>query len=288
MPHVVVGCGGAISAPVVLAAKVRRIPTVVQEQNVVPGLTNRLLGKVANLVAISFHESRSFFPKRKKVVVTGNPIRRLFLGIPRSEAIEKLGLDPKRKTLVILGGSLGAQAINETMLQAYSSLRHLDKLQVVHITGKKGFDEVSQKLSQIKSSSDKLIYKVLLYSNQVGLIYSAADLVLSRAGASTVSELTAWGKPAILVPYPHAPQDHQERNAQILKAQGGSKIIRNQDLKSGTVLEVVERYLFNEHALEKMRVSMRSLAKPEAGKNLAKLVSEVAMDEKSTEAEELG
>lgn len=288
LPHVVVGCGGAVTAPVALAAFVRRVPTVIQEQNVIPGLTNRLLGKVARVIAVSFDETKPFFPRRKRVVVTGNPIRRIFLEVPRFEAIRELELDPARKTLVVLGGSLGAQVINEATLDAYASLRHLDTLQIVHITGERNFDDVSQKLSRLKSPDDKLIYKVIPYSDQIWLIYSAADLVLARAGASTVTELTALGKPALLVPYPYAPRAHQEKNARILEAQGGAKVIRNEELKGETVVEAIKRYLYEERELEKMRMGMRALAKPQAGKNLAKLVSEAALDEKSTEEEEMG
>lgn len=288
LPHVVIGCGGAVTAPVVLAAFARRVPTVIQEQNVIPGLTNRLLGKVVRAIAVSFEESKSFFPRRKRVIVTGNPIRRIFLEASRLEAIEKLKLDPARKTLVILGGSLGAQVINEAALDAYPSLCQLDTLQIVHITGEKNFDNVSRKLSKLKGSHDKLIYEVIPYSDEIWLIYSAADLVLARAGASTVTELIALGKPALLVPYPYAPRAHQEKNARILEAQGGAKVIPNDDLKGETVVEAVKRYLYEESELEKMRMGMRALAKPQAARNLARLVNEVALDEKSTEEEEMG
>jgi UDP-N-acetylglucosamine--N-acetylmuramyl-(pentapeptide) pyrophosphoryl-undecaprenol N-acetylglucosamine transferase len=278
LPDIVIGCGGAVSAPVVMAARYHKIPTLIHEQNVVPGLTNRLLSKFASVIAISFIDSRAYFPNRKKTELTGNPIRQGVLDVSREEAFSAFDFDGRRKTLTVFGGSQGARTINEAVISCYHLIRDKD-IQVLHITGEGDYSYVSQRMSSVKKSTDRLVYKARSYLDRMGLAYAASDLVLARAGATTVAELSAWGCPALLVPYPYAPRAHQERNAQVLKSAGAAEIIPNRELSGENLASAINQCLFNDEILARMGQNMKNLAKPKAARRLAELVLETAKSE---------
>lgn len=278
LPHIVVGCGGAVSAPVVMAARYCKIPTLIHEQNVIPGLTNRLLSRFASAIAISFEDSRTYFPGRKRVELTGNPIRRGVLDVSRKEALSTFDFDSRRKTLAVFGGSQGARTVNEAVISSYPFIRDRG-IQILHLTGEGDYPYVSQRMSAVTKPTDRVVYRARPYLDQMGLAYAASDLVVTRAGATTVAELTAWGCPAILVPYPYAPRAHQERNARVLKAAGGAKIILNKELDGENLAGVICKFLFNEGMLDKMAQEMKNLGKPEAARHLAEMVLETAMKE---------
>lgn len=282
-PTVVVGCGGAVSAPVVLAASWAGVPVVVQEQNVIPGLTNRLVGRVATLIAASFEGSRRYFPRRKRVVVTGNPVRRTHLGLNRAAAAKKLGLDAGRRTVLVLGGTLGAQAINRAAVEAYDAWRDERTLQVIHITGEANLSDVSAALERLRRPSDDLLYQAIPYADEIGLFYAAADLVIARAGASTCSELAVWNKPAVLVPYPHATRAHQDANAQVVSDAGGAHVMRNEDLSGRILAQTTAALLADAKTLDRMRLGMKAVARPDAAAKLAGLVEEVSLEDESTD-----
>lgn len=226
-PDAVVGMGGYISFPVVLAARARGIPVVIHEQNCLPGLANRVLSVFAGKIAVSFEESEKYFPKAK-TIFTGNPVRPdLFTGRPE-EAYADLGLSRDKVTVLVFGGSQGAVRLNHAVVQTVPLLgEYKSKVQFVHLTGR-GKNEKEKAEEGYRKLGVKAV--VLEYLESIGKAYSAADVIISRAGATTVSELTILHKPAILVPFPHATGNHQEYNALNLVKKGNAIMIREKDL----------------------------------------------------------
>lgn len=226
-PDIVIGVGGYVTGPVVLSAFILRIPIVIQEQNFFPGMTNKILGRLADKIAVSFEETEKYF-SRKKVVHTGNPIRR--------EILEELKTDhPKDQgsgfTIFIFGGSQGARGINRAMIEGLDHLNEFkDFLKIIHQTGKGDEEWVREEYKRkgFWAEVQSFIYDIVRK-------YKEADLVICRAGATTISELTAAGKPAILIPFPYAANNHQEINAKRLKVAGAAEMILEKDL-SGEVL----------------------------------------------------
>lgn len=226
-PDAVVGMGGYISFPVIIAAALKRIPVVIHEQNSIPGLANRLLKYFASKIAVSFEDSEKFFPK-SKTIFTGNPVRQdIFTTIPE-EAYKALNLDPKRVTLFVFGGSQGAAKLNQVVIDTLPLLdEYRAKVQFIHITGK-----LDGEKARIEKGYAKHGFKatVLPYLDRIGLAYTAADLIICRAGATTISELMIVHKPAILVPFPYATANHQQLNALNMVKKGNAIMIKEKDL----------------------------------------------------------
>jgi len=275
-PDVVVGMGAYVSLPVVGAAVLRQIPTVIHEQNAVPGLVNRVLGRVATAVAVSYPGMDEFFPPDKRVVFTGNPIREEVFLAGKKEAIEAFDLVETRKSLLIFGGSRGAQKINDAVVEAYDMWRHNDGLQIIHATGKINYEPVKGAIDKLKSSGDGLIYRAYPYIDNMGLAYAGTDLLVCRSGATTIAEATARGLPAVLIPYPYATDNHQEKNARRLEELGAAKVILDRDLTGKSLHEAVDSLILNEDALLSMAEASKKFGRPDASEKLAGLVAEVA------------
>ncbi len=254
-PDVVIGVGGYASAPMLLAARFLGKRTAIHEQNALPGVTNRTLGKFVERVFISFPDSVGFFPGGK-VVVSGNPLRKEIL-----EGLKgKVKVEGKR-SLLIFGGSLGAHRINTVVLEM---IRHLDepnKWRITHQTGEKDYKETEEGYLGADWQAD-----VRPFIYDMASAYTWADLVICRAGATTVAELTAAGKPAILIPYPFAADDHQRVNAESLVNVGGAVMILEKELTGERLAREVERLLGDSEMLKKMGESARKLARVDAAK----------------------
>jgi len=274
-PDVVVGLGGYVSFPVVAASVIKRIPIVLHEQNAIPGLANKLLAKKAQAVAVSFPGSERYFSGVRNVVLTGNPVRKEILGIGEKN-YEKLGLMGSRKTVFIFGGSRGAQRINQAAIEAYPLLRDSDNLQIIHSTGNMNFDYVKDSIGKDQLKSDKLIYRCYPYLDTIGLAYSVSDLIICRAGATTLAEITALGKAAVLVPYPYATGDHQSKNAEILRAAGAAIVIDDGNLNGNTLFKVIKNTVYNDQKLTEMNKASRRLSCPEAAQKMAEMVLKAA------------
>lgn len=226
-PDVIVGMGGYISFPVVLSGFLKRIPIVIHEQNAIPGLANRLLSVFADKIAVSFEDSERSFPKRK-TIFTGNPVRQELFNGHAEDAYKALGLDPKRMTILVFGGSQGATKINRVILETLPFLSEFrTHVQFIHITGRMPNERESVANGYSKSGFKA---SVLEYLDRIGTAYSAADLIICRAGATTLSELTILHKPAILVPFPYATANHQELNALNMVKKGNAIMIKEKDL----------------------------------------------------------
>lgn len=275
-PHVVVVTGGYVSGPVGLMAKLRGIPVVVQEQNSVPGATNRWLNLIADEVHISFVESRNYFRRRNNLKVTGNPIRRSLLRQDRTSAYEFLRLDPRRSTLLVFGGSRGAASINRAFQDA---LPRLDRLQNLQVIWQAGRDEAPAMRERAKRVS--IPVQVVPYLDQMEKAYAVADLAICRAGAMTIAELTACGVPAILVPYPYATHDHQTVNARGLLERGAAEVIKDQDLDGDGLAERIIKLFQDESRLRRMARNARAFSRTNAAERLVASIEALAGAERT-------
>ena len=257
-PDAVIGVGGYASAPLLMAARFLRIRTAIHEQNALPGVTNRTLGKVVNTVFVSFPGSIGFFPEGK-VVVSGNPLRREILKGLKRPAVSSQ--QSEKKTILIFGGSLGAHRINMAVLEMIGQINEPDRWRIIHQTGEKDYKEVKEGYIEADWQTD-----VRPFIYDMASAYSEADLVICRAGATTVAELTAAGKPAILIPYPFAADDHQRVNAESLVKAGGGVMILEKDLTGEGLASEVERLLDNGDILRSMGEKAGTLARLDASK----------------------
>lgn len=237
-PDAVVGMGGYISFPVVIAAVYTGIPVLIHEQNYIPGFSNRLLSYVTGTVALSFDASIKYF-RRMKTVVTGNPVRSELFDVEPSAAYAALNLDPSRFTVLVFGGSQGASGLNRITAESLAHLAHVkDKIQFIHLSGVKDVKWVTDEYNNRGFKS-----RVFDYMHEMGTTLAAADLVICRSGATTVAELALLKKKAILVPYPHATADHQWYNASLLAATGQAEVIREKDLTPSLLAERIKAQL---------------------------------------------
>ena len=227
-PDVAVGVGGYASGPTLNVAAKMGIPTLIQEQNSYAGVTNKLLAKSAKRICVAYEGMERFFPA-EKLMLTGNPVRQSLLDckLSRAEAITKLGFDPIRPLILIVGGSLGARTINESVLN-HLQLINENKVQIVWQTGGYYFEDIKKQLSEQGCPQN---LKVTDFINHMDEAYRAADLVISRAGASSISELCLLGKASILVPSPNVAEDHQTKNAMALVNKGAAMCVSDIDAK---------------------------------------------------------
>lgn len=254
-PDLVLGVGGYASAPALMAARGMQIPRFIHEQNAIPGFTNRMLAKVADKIFISLEESRTYFPE-DKTLLTGNPLRR--------QILQQVALAERRERgddafhLLVFGGSAGAHRINLTMGEALPFLKEMkERLRITHQTGENDLEDVTDAYEEQGFAAD-----VVAFIDSMADAYRWADLIVCRAGATTIAEVTACGKPCIFIPYPHAVDDHQRRNAESLLKRGAGFVIIEQEL-SGKVLAQAIRDLMDDQA--------RLKAVGEAAQGLARL-----------------
>ena len=263
-PAVVVVTGGYVSAPVGLIARLRGVPIVVQEQNSVPGVTNRWLGLVAAEVHISYLESRSYFRRRDNLKVTGNPLRQSLLRQDRASAYETLRLEPAKRTLLLFGGSRGAANLNRAFAGALPLLSRVPRLQVLWQTG-----EEDAEWARGEAGRAPLPVRVMPYIQRMDAAYAVATIAVCRAGAMTIAELTACGVPAILVPYPHATNDHQTHNAKGLVDRGAAEMIDDADLEAADLARRIEALLRDEPRLRRLARNARAFSRTNAAQRIA-------------------
>jgi UDP-N-acetylglucosamine--N-acetylmuramyl-(pentapeptide) pyrophosphoryl-undecaprenol N-acetylglucosamine transferase len=273
---VVVGMGGYASAPAVMAASREHLGVVLHEQNAVPGLANRMLARRAGAVGVSFESARSRFPVRVPLAVTGNPVRAQIASVPHdrdrlaSAGYERLGLDPGRATVLILGGSLGALNIDRATAGAISVLRERGDLQLLVLTGTSHTDVV------VPPEGADLLVKSVPFLDRMELALAVADLAVARAGASSIAELTVCGVPSILVPYPYATDNHQEENAREVERAGAAEVLLDANLSPQVLARRVVALTDDPDRRKQMSERASAWSKPDAAERLAALVSEVA------------
>ena len=258
-PDVVIGTGGFASGAVLRAASMLNIPTVIQEQNSYPGITNKLLAKRANKICVAYENLERFFPK-DKMILTGNPVRQdLIEAADKSEAIAYFNLDANKKTLLVLGGSLGARRINQLIEKELDFLLS-QNIQIIWQCGKLYLNDYSK-------YNEKENVQVVAFIDRMDLVYAAADVVISRSGASSVSELCIVGKPTIFIPSPNVAEDHQTKNAKAISDKNGAILIKESELE--TQFETIFSDLIsNESKKSELSQNIKKLAKPNATKDI--------------------
>lgn len=255
-PDLVVGCGGYTSGPVVLEAALKKIPTLIHEQNAFPGVSNKMLSPKVDTVCISFEDTEKYFAKAKNVVYTGNPVRPALFSLSKQAARLKLGIDD-RPLIVAVGGSLGASTINNQMFELVKNIS--ENVQVLWATGNREYDEIMSKLEAVPEN-----VKISPYIYNMEEVLPAADLAISRSGAITITELCATGTPSILIPSPNVAENHQEVNARTLEKRGAAVVICERELEEGLVPGKVAELLENPETLKAMSENAFAMAKADA------------------------
>ncbi|SET57933.1 undecaprenyldiphospho-muramoylpentapeptide beta-N-acetylglucosaminyltransferase [Hymenobacter actinosclerus] len=256
-PDVVVGVGGYASAPVLLAATSRAIPALIQEQNSYAGLVNKLLARRVQRICVAYEGMEKFFPQ-ERLTLTGNPVRTEIAAGQRAEALAFFGLDAARPVLLVIGGSLGARTLNQATAAALPRLREAG-VQLLWQTGKLYFPEAQQQAAAYQANN----LQALEFIRRMDLAYAAADVVVSRAGALSVSELCLTGKPSILVPSPNVAEDHQTKNALALTTKDAALLVR--DAEAATILyNEALALLQNPARQQQLAANIRQLARPQA------------------------
>jgi UDP-N-acetylglucosamine--N-acetylmuramyl-(pentapeptide) pyrophosphoryl-undecaprenol N-acetylglucosamine transferase len=258
---IVIGVGGYASGPAMLAAVIKRIPTLAFEPNVVPGFANRIVARMVSGAAVHFTETAKYF---RHAVVTGVPVRQAFFEIPSAPH--------SNPTLLIFGGSQGAHAINQAVMDSVATLRdRIPGLHIVHQTGERDYNDAAAAYKDLGNCVE-----VFKFIDDMPGFFARADLLLCRSGASTVAEITAAGKPAIFVPFPRAADDHQKRNAEALERAGAAVMLEEANLTKATLVEAVINLLGDPAKLKSMSQAAKSLSHPNAAKDIAAMASKLA------------
>lgn len=270
-PHVAVGVGGYASGPLLYAASLKGIPCLIQEQNSYPGITNKILAKRVKKICVAYDGMEKFFPS-EKIILTGNPVRENVLQIEgkRNEALGFFKLDANKKTILIVGGSQGARSINQSLRDGLK--KFADKnVQLIWQTGKLFFAEAEKAIADLHYDG----IKAYDFISKMDLVYAAADLIISRAGASTVSEITLVGKPAIMVPLATAAEDHQTKNIQALVQKDAAIMIKDVDAKEKLV-DTALQLVFDDNKLKQLSSSVSKLALKNSAERIAQEVISIA------------
>ena len=281
-PQVAVGVGGYASGPVLKVAGMMGIPTLIQEQNSYAGVTNKLLAKKACTICVAYEGMERFFPK-EKIVLTGNPVRQNLLtdSVSREEAVDYFHLDPKKRTILVLGGSLGARTINQTLQAAIAIMQEHTEVQWIWQTGKIYIEQVKQSIAETtgemvmgtRVGALPNLY-VTDFIKDMSKAYAAADLVISRAGAGSISEFCLLHKPVILVPSPNVAEDHQTKNALALVNKGAALYVKDAEAPQKLVSTAFEA-IVNEEELQKLSTQIAKLALPDSANTIARYVMDL-------------
>ena len=280
-PDVAVGVGGYASGPTLNMAQKMGVPTLLQEQNSYAGVTNKLLAKKARRICVAYDGMERFFPA-ERIVMTGNPVRQTLLTvrIPKEEAVKEFGLEPGKRTVLIVGGSLGARTLNESVLANLSLIRQQGMVQFIWQTGKYYSEEIARRL---KESYCPPNLKVMDFIGNMNAAYAAADLVISRAGAGSISEFCLLGKPVILVPSPNVAEDHQTKNAMALVNKDAALYVADAEAVK-TLIPLAVNTVNNVQELDTLSRNIRRMGRPDAARIIAEEV--VALAEEKTSREQ--
>ncbi len=263
-PDLVMGTGGYVSGPVLREAAKMGFKTAIHEQNAFPGVTTKMLAENADAVMLAMPEAEKYLKLKKKPIVTGNPVRGELLQITRAEARAKLGLD-ERPLILSFGGSLGARPINDAVTGLIREYSGNGKFYHIHGTGKVGYETMRDALQDVELPPEVQLRE---YIDDMDVCMAAADLVICRAGAITLSELQACGKPAVLIPSPYVAENHQYHNAMTLKRAGSAEVIEEKDLTAQLLIDTVSHLIENPTRLEKMAQSAKSHAISDANERI--------------------
>ncbi|MEN6350663.1 MAG: undecaprenyldiphospho-muramoylpentapeptide beta-N-acetylglucosaminyltransferase [Syntrophomonas sp.] len=270
-PDIIVGTGGYASFPILLAGTFFPCKTVIHEQNAIPGLANRHLARRVDLTLLTFEEAASYL-QAKSIKVTGLPVRREILAVDRDEAKRKLQLEKDKFTLLAFGGSRGAMSINRAMLEVIERYKN-ENMQIIWISGESGYKEIQEEIQKrLTLKSMKCRLELFPYMFNIEEALAAADLAVCRAGASTISELAVLGLPAILIPFPYAAENHQEKNARALQAKNAARLVIDEFLDGDTLYKNIEQLRQDKAQLEEMSANISKEARPNALKDIIDII----------------
>jgi UDP-N-acetylglucosamine--N-acetylmuramyl-(pentapeptide) pyrophosphoryl-undecaprenol N-acetylglucosamine transferase len=271
-PQAVVGVGGYASGPTLQAATMLKLPTLVQEQNSFPGKTNKLLASKVNVLCTAYDGLDKFFPK-EKIRLTGNPVRHDMVSIDgkREEAMNYYGFDSSKKTILIIGGSLGARTLNNALVENIAEIARHDKIQILWQSGKLYYEQMLEIMNKEKVDSIKLVQ----FIDRMDLAYAAADVIISRAGAISVSELCLIGKPVVLVPSPNVAEDHQTKNAMALVNKNAAILVKDTEATQH-LFSVVFQLMTDESRMMTYSSEIKKLAKPNATADIVNELEKIA------------
>ena len=277
-PDVVIGTGGYVCFPVLKAAQVMGIPTVLHESNAVPGLTTKMLAGGVDVMMVGFEESVSAYKNSEKVTVTGTPVRGDFRTYSKENAKKELGIDPAEKLIVSGWGSLVASRMNEIMADFIADTYKDSDFNLIHAAGRERYDTMMERLNSLcPTGCSRQGYDVRPYIYDMSRVMAAADLVVCRAGASTLAELALMGKPCVLVPSPNVTNNHQEKNARVLENAGGAVVLVEAGLTSQKFTETVTELIEDDARLNDMAEAMKVAAPADATERITDVVLGLAM-----------
>lgn len=274
-PDIVIGTGGYVCGPVVLIAALKKIPTIIHEQNALPGITNKILSRFVDKVAASFEVSKKYFKYPEKITITGNPIRNDILTIDKNLAYIELKIDKNKKFILSFGGSGGQKSLNDAMMDVIINNLYNNNIQIIHVTGKRFFDSFIHQLKDkgISLNMNKNI-RVVPYLFDMPKYLNIADLVITSAGAITIAEITALGKPSILIPKAYTAENHQEYNARALENKGASIVITEKELEGEKLNKMIIDLLNDESKLFKMSKQSKKLGITNSSDRILKLIED--------------
>lgn len=272
-PDVVIGTGGYVCGPVLYAASKLGIPTLVHEQNVIPGLTNAFLSRYASVVAVSFKGTESRFPKARHAVYTGNPRATSVVHADGRTGLRSLGLADDDQLVVVVGGSRGAKALNEAMIGLAQHVRKLPKLQFLYVTGAPYYEATQAAIAAQGGAPDNL--HVVPYVHNMPEVLAATKLIISRAGASFLAEISALGIPSILIPSPNVTNNHQEHNARWFQEEGAAEMVLERDLNPDDLFAIIHKIMDSPIRWENMSQQSRKLGQPDSAELIVREITKL-------------
>lgn len=270
-PDVVIGTGGYVCGPILLAAALSHIPTLIQEQNVIPGVTNKILSRFVDRIALGYEAAKPRFPHPEKCIYTGNPIRPDIIAAKREEARKALGIAPETFMVLITGGSRGARTINTSMVRVHRHFKDAKNCLLYHVTGSLEYDKVVKALGADEEGWFGKSSRIIRYEYHMPQALAAADLIICRAGAISLAELAVRALPSILIPYPYAAEDHQTFNARVFVAAGAAKMIVDKYVTDKELIQDITDLQEHRSLLQEMSQAAASLGKAQAGQDIARL-----------------
>ncbi|MGO1369343.1 undecaprenyldiphospho-muramoylpentapeptide beta-N-acetylglucosaminyltransferase [Senegalia sp. (in: firmicutes)] len=274
-PDIVIGTGGYVCGPVVLTASLKKIPTLIHEQNALPGATNRILSGFVDKIAASFEESKKYFKNESKVTLTGNPVKMDFFDIEKEEAYSKLNVDRNKDFVISLGGSGGQKSLNDSVIGVIEKNINNDNLELFHITGKRHYEKFMQELKNRGINNLPENINVVPYFYDMPSGFKIADLVITSAGAITLAEVTAIGLPSIVIPKGYTTGNHQEYNARAIEKSGAGIMILDKDVTAEKLNDEMISLLKNKERLIQMSMNSKKLGKKDASDKIYNMILEI-------------
>ena len=270
-PDIVIGTGGYVCGPLLMAAALRGIPTLIQEQNVVPGITNKILSRFVDVVAVGYEEAVGAFPKAKQVVYTGNPVRPAVVAADREKGRQFFGIQEHQTAILVAGGSRGARSINTAMTAIHEAFKDRTDVKIIHATGTDEYKRVCDSLGIQEGAIYSEASHIVPYLDNMDMAMAASDVAIFRSGAIGLAELAVRGIPSILIPYPYAAADHQTYNAKAFVSAGAADMILDSELNGTTLLTALTSLLETTERRGLMAEATLGLGKPNAAEDIAKL-----------------